>query len=64
MLDMRDKLLELGQKHPEIGINGGNINDILATSIKAQDRATKEMIAGVRYNKKRLKVIQQDMEDY
>jgi Large polyvalent protein associated domain 39/Myb/SANT-like DNA-binding domain len=64
MLDMREKLLELGQKHPELQINGGNINDILAKSIKAQERATKEMIAGVRYNKKRLKAIQEDIDEY
>ena len=46
----REALLELGAKHSGLGINGGSIAHILATSKKAQDRATKEMVHGVRFS--------------
>jgi len=64
MNDIRDRLLQLGQKHPELKINGSTIYDILDKSVKAQDRATKEMIAGVRYNKKRLQAVKADMAEF
>ena len=46
----REELLKLGEKHSGLGINGGTISDILAKSKKAQDRATKEMVHGVRFS--------------
>lgn len=64
MQDIRDDLLELGQKHPELGINGGNVNKVLTDSVKAQDRASKEMLHGVRYNKKRLGTVKASQVDY
>jgi hypothetical protein len=64
MDDMRQRLIDLGQKHPEIGITAGNVGIKLAKSVKAQDKASKEMIAGVRYNKKRLAVVKQSMDEY
>jgi len=53
----RDALLKLGEKHPGLGINGGTISDILAKSKKAQDRATKEMVHGVRFSPRMRKEI-------
>jgi len=47
----------LGEKHPGLGINGGTISDILAKSKKAQDRATKEMVHGVRFSPRMRKEI-------
>lgn len=64
MMDARDKLLEIGLKHPGLGITPGTITDILSRSMKAQERATKEMVHGVRYSKKMLKEIQADMAEY
>jgi hypothetical protein len=64
MNDARDKLLEIGTKHPGLGITPGTINDVLNRSGKAQERATKEMINGARYNKKRLAEIQASLAEY
>jgi phage terminase large subunit-like protein len=64
MQDFKDDLLELGAKHPELGINNGSVGDILSNSLKAQERATKEMIKGVRYNKKRLETVKASQAEY
>jgi hypothetical protein len=64
MEDFKEELLEVGKKHPILDINGGTINDILNRSIKAQERATKEMINGVRYNKKRIEDVKASMAEY
>ena len=64
MEDFKDELLKVGEKHPILDINGGTINDILNRSIKAQERATKEMINGVRYNKKRIEDVKASMAEY
>jgi hypothetical protein len=64
MNDAREKLLEMGAKHPGLDITPATINDVLKRSGKAQDRATKEMMNGVRYNKKRLKEIQASLAEY
>ena len=64
MQDFKDDLLELGAKHPELGINNGTVTDILSNSLKAQERATREMINGVRYNKKRLETIKASQAEY
>jgi hypothetical protein len=64
MNDIRDDLLALGEKHPELGINGGNVTKTLNDSVKAQERATKEMIHGVRYTKKRLAAVKASQDEY
>jgi hypothetical protein len=64
MNDARDKLLEIGAKHPGMEITPATVNDVLKRSLKAQERATKEMINGVRYNKKRLKEVQASLAEY
>jgi hypothetical protein len=64
MQDFKDDLLDLGAKHPELGINDGTVTDILNNSLKAQERATREMINGVRYNKKRLETIKASQAEY
>jgi hypothetical protein len=64
MNDARDKLLEIGAKHPGLDITPGTINDVLNRSGKAQERATREMINGARYNKKRLAEIQASLAEY
>jgi len=64
MNNAKEKLLEIGAKHPGLGITQGTVADVLNRSIKAQERATKEMINGVRYNKKRLKEVQDSMAEY
>ena len=64
MADIKEKMLEIGAKHPELGINGITINDILKRSMTAQERATKEMIHGVRYNKKRLAEVKASLAEY
>jgi hypothetical protein len=64
MADAKEKLLELGAKHPGLGIAPNTVNDVLKRSLKSQDRATKEMINGVRYNKKRLKEVQASLAEY
>jgi hypothetical protein len=64
MDDSKAELLKLGEKYPELEINDGTIDDILDRSVKAQDRATQDMIKGVRYNKKRLGAVQADMAEY
>jgi hypothetical protein len=64
MEDAKEKLLELGAKHPGLDITPATINDVLKRSGKAQDRATKEMINGARYNKKRLTEIKASLAEY
>lgn len=64
MNDAREKLLEMGAKHPGLDITPATINDVLKRSGKAQDRATKEMINGVRYNKKRLAEVKASLDEY
>lgn len=64
MEEAREKLLEIGAKHPGLEITPGNVNDVLNRSIKAQERATKDMINGARYNKKRLEGIKASLAEY
>ena len=64
MIEARDKLIELGEKHPGLGINAGTITSDLEKSKKQFDRATKEMVNGVRYSKKMLKELQADAAEY
>ena len=64
MEDARDKLIELGDKHPGLGINGATISEVLEKSKVQYDRATKEMVNGVRYSKKMLKELQADADEY
>lgn len=64
MANAKEKMLEIGAKHPELGINGATINDILKRSMTAQERATKEMLHGVRYNKKRLAEVKASLAEY
>ena len=64
MKDARDKLLEIGAKHPGLGINSGTVDTVIKNSVKAQERATKEMINGARYNKKRLDEIKASLAEY
>jgi hypothetical protein len=64
MEDAREKLLEIGAKHPGLEITPGNVNDVLNRSIKAQERATKDMINGARYNQKRLQEIKASLAEY
>jgi hypothetical protein len=47
-----------------LGINGATVRDILDRSVKAQERATKEMLHGVRYNKKRLETVKASLAEY
>ena len=60
----REDLLKIGEKHPGLGINGGTVTGILYRSQKEFDKATKEMVHGVRYSKKMLKEVQQDMREF
>jgi hypothetical protein len=64
MNDIRDSLLELGQKHPGLEINAATINDVLDRSMKAQERTTKRMVNGVAYSPKMLKEIEEHMREY
>jgi hypothetical protein len=64
MNDIRDSLLELGQKHPGLEINAATINDVLDRSIKAQERTTKRMVNGVAYSPKMLKEIEEHLREY
>ena len=64
MIEARDKLIELGEKHPGLGVNAGTITSDLEKSKKQFDRATKEMVNGVRYSKKMLKELQADAAEY
>jgi hypothetical protein len=64
MNDIRDSLLELGQKHPGLEITPGTINDVLDRSMKAQERTTKRMVNGVAYSPKMLKEIEEHMREY
>jgi hypothetical protein len=64
MDDFKNDLLEIGEKHPALAINSGTVEGVLKASVKAQDRATKEMINGVRYNKKRIKEVLESKAEY
>lgn len=64
MNDFKNDLLEIGNKHRGLGITQGTVNGILEASIKAQDRATKEMLNGARYNKKRIAEIKASIAEY
>jgi hypothetical protein len=64
MEEAREKLLEIGAKHPGLEITPGNVNNVLNRSIKAQERATNDMINGARYNKKRLEEIKASLAEY
>jgi hypothetical protein len=64
MQEFKDDLLEIGAKHPALAINPGTVEGVLKASVKAQDRATKEMINGVRYNKKRVKEVLESRAEY
>ena len=58
--DAREALLQIGAKHPELGINGGTINQILTASQAAQEKSTKKMIHGVMISDKRRKEVLED----
>jgi hypothetical protein len=62
--EARDKLLELGAKHPSLEINKGTIDDVLDRSIEAQNRVTERMRNGVAYSPKMLKEIEQNLREY
>jgi hypothetical protein len=64
MADVRDKLLEMGAKHPELGISPATVKGVLDRSMTAQERASKEMLNGVRYNKKRLAEVKASLAEY
>jgi hypothetical protein len=64
MNDAKEDLLELGKKHPGLEITSGTINDVLARSIKAQERTTKRMVNGVAYSPKMLKEIEESLREY
>jgi len=62
--EARDKLLELGAKHPSLEINADTIGDVLDRSIEAQKRVTDRMRNGVAYSPKMLKEIEQNLKEY
>jgi hypothetical protein len=62
--EFKQDLLDLGDKHPGLGINAGTISSVINRSMKAQERATKEMVNGVRYSKRMLKELQADAAEY
>ena len=62
--EYKDELLALGAKHPGLDINSATIDEVLDRSMKAQERATKEMVHGVRYSKKMRKEIEADAAEY
>ena len=62
--EARDKLLELGAKHPALEINAGTVGDVLDRSIEAQKRVTERMRNGVAYSPKMLKEIEQNLREY
>jgi hypothetical protein len=64
MNDARDELLKLGAKHPGLGLNEGTINEALQDSADAYNRATKEMVHGVRFSKKMAKELKADSAEY
>jgi hypothetical protein len=64
MSDARDELLKLGAKHPGLGLNAGTINEALQDSADAYNRATKEMVHGVRFSKKMAKELKADSAEY
>lgn len=64
--EAKEKLLELGAKHKGLEMNSATIGDILDRSMKAQERATKETVNGVRYSSKMRKELldmAKDLED-
>jgi hypothetical protein len=64
MLDAREKLVELGTKHPGLGLNAGTITEILENSRRQYNQATKEMVHGVRYSKKMLSELKSRSTEY
>jgi len=64
MQNMREKLVDVGNKHTGLGINAGTVSEILSRSKTEFDKATKEMVHGVRYSKKMLKEIKSDSAEY
>jgi hypothetical protein len=59
----KQRLLEIGAKHPGLGINAGTINDVLEKSRVAQERTTKKMFHGITLNDKlRKELIADDAE--
>jgi hypothetical protein len=64
MLDAREKLVELGTKHPGLGLNAGTITEILENSRRQYNQATKEMAHGVRYSKKMLSELKSRSTEY
>jgi len=64
MNDAREDLIKLGEKHPGLDINPGTITSELEKSKKQYDRATKEMVNGVRYSKKMLQELKADAAEY
>jgi hypothetical protein len=64
MNDARDELLKLGAKHPGLGLNAGTINEALQDSADAYNKATKEMVHGVRFSKKMAKELKADSAEY
>jgi hypothetical protein len=64
MEEAKDDLIKLGEKHPGLGVNAGTITSDLEKSKKQFDRATKEMVNGVRYSKKMLKELKADAAEY
>ena len=64
MNDARDELLKLGAKHPGLGLNTGTINEALQDSADAYNKATKEMVHGVRFSKKMAKELKADSAEY
>jgi hypothetical protein len=64
MQDARDELLKLGTKHPGLGLNAGTIDEILENSKREYERATTEMVHGVRYSKKMLNELKSRSAEY
>jgi hypothetical protein len=62
--EAREKLLELGARHPSLEITAGSIDDILERSIAAQKRVTERMRNGVAYSPKMLKEIEQSLKEF
>jgi hypothetical protein len=58
--EAKQKLLELGKKHPGLEITESTIKDVIDASMKQQKRATKEMVHGVRYSGKMRKELLSD----
>ena len=62
--EAREKLLELGARHPNLEITAGSIDDVLERSIAAQKRVTERMRNGVAYSPKMLKEIEQSLKEF